>query len=176
MKIKKIPKIILVTIILSIFMITFLIISIVTSVELVKRCENSISNIGVVELNQETEEKIDKALGYYNKLDTNISLDKKVSNKEELDNSINEYVRLALKKAIVADNRKIADNISEEEISQLVNNANGILKKYIKEENYNNISGYSEFKPLVDKYVKEEINNSNKNTSNSESAEEPEIC
>ncbi len=172
---KKLPNILIVTITLSIISILLLIISIVTSVATVKRTEKSIEGIGVVSFDLETEEKIDLASSYYSKLDKNISLDKNVSNKNELDEAIYNYVRLGLKKALVSYNRRFVDNISEENIKIYVNEAYDKLKKYYKEDSFETIEGYGEYKALLDIY-KEETPKEEKVNNNPSPAEEPEIC
>lgn len=176
MKTKKIPNIIKVTIVLAIIAVVFLGISITSSVLSVKRAENSINKIGDVLYDSETEDKIDLAVTNYKKLDTNIGLDKRVNNISILNDAKHNYVRLAIKKAIVLNNRKIADNISEEEISVAVNIANEKLKKYFSSEEFESVAGYDEFKVLLEKYeTKNEEKENNSGTSN-QPAEEPEIC
>ena len=172
---KRLSPIIILTIIFSSFVVIFLILSIVTSVSLVKRCEDAIRDIGEVKLDIEIENKIDKAEGYYIKLDTNISLNERVSNIDDLKNAKYNYVRLAIKKANVSYSRRIADNISDEEIKKLVNSANTILEKYFKADQYEEIEGYKDFKSLLDIYKEEESTGSNQTTPEAP-AEEPEIC
>lgn len=173
---KKLPNILKLTIVLAIISIFLLIISIVTSTLNVKRTEEAINNIGNVSFDLSSEEKIDLASNYYSKLDTNINLEKNVSNKDELDLAIYNYVRLGLKKAIVSYNRRIADNIDEETIKLYVNEAYLKLKKYYKEEAYQTIEGYSEYKALLDIYKEEEKENNNNTNTTPAPAEEPEIC
>lgn len=171
---KKKSPIFKLTIIVSSFAVIFLTISIITSVLLVKRCENAINDIGEVKLEEEIENKIDKARAYYLKLDTNISLNERVNNIEDLNKAKYNYVRLAIKKANVAYSRRIADSISEDELKKLVNNAYALLEKYFKENEFENIEGYKDFKGLLDIY-KEEKSSGESNTPEAP-AEEPEIC
>lgn len=173
---KKLPKIIVVTIVLSIASFLLLIISILTNVGTVKRAENAIANIGTVTFEAETEEKIDIAKNYYANLDTNIGLEKNVSNKDELYDAIYNYVRLGIKKAVVSYNRRIVDNVSEADIKIYVNNAYTKLKKYYEEKDFENIEGYSEFKALLDVYKEEEKESNNTINPNPGTTEEPEIC
>lgn len=162
---------------LTSFAILFLSLSIITSVVKVNRTKKSIDNIGEVSLSIETEEKIDKAIVYYDKLDRNIGLEKRVKNISTLDDAKTNYVRLAIKKAIVLDNRKVADGITNEEITLAVNEAKEKLEKYFNVDSYETITGYSEFKFLQEKYgTKEEENSSNANANNNSSSEEIEIC
>ena len=172
---KKFPRILIVTIIISSFAIIFLTISIITSILSIKRTEKAISNIGKVSYVEEIEEKIDKAIEYYDKLDTNIGLNKKVNNKKELDEAKYNYVRLGIKKAVVSYNRRYADEISDEDLKIFVNEAYSKLKKYFKEDEYEDIEGYDDFKPILDIYKEEEKESNNDNTGGGE-AEEPEIC
>ena len=162
---------------LTSFAILFLSLSIITSVVKVNRTKKSIDNIGEVSLSIETEEKIDKAIVYYDKLDRNIGLEKRVKNISTLDDAKTNYVRLAIKKAIVLDNRKVADGITNEEITLAVNEATEKLEKYFNVDSYETITGYSEFKFLQEKYgtKNEESNNGNSN-GNQNSEEEIEIC
>ena len=162
---------------LTSFAILFLSLSIITSVVKINRTKKSIDNIGEVSLSIETEEKIDQAIIYYDKLDRNIGLEKKVKNASKLDEAKTDYVRLAIKKAIVLDNRKVADGITNEEITLAVNEATEKLEKYFSESSYETITGYSDFKFLQDKYgTKNEESSSNANTNNNSSSEEIEIC
>ena len=141
----------------------------------IKRTEKAISSIGKVSYVEEIEEKIDKAIEYYDKLDTNIGLNKKVNNKKELDEAKYNYVRLGIKKAVVSYNRRYADEISDEDLKIFVNEAYSKLKKYFKEDEYEDIEGYDDFKPILDIYKEEEKESNNDNTGGGE-AEEPEIC
>ena len=109
---------------LTSFAILFLSLSIITSVIKVNRTKKSIDNIGDVSLSIETEEKIDQAIVYYDKLDRNIGLEKKVKNANKLDEAKTDYVRLAIKRAIVLDNRKVADGIIRA-FSRFFNQAEG---------------------------------------------------
>ena len=173
---KRIPSIGIAAIIVGCISIILLAISIITSVISVKRTEDAISNIGSVTYTVEIEEKIDKAVEYYNKLDKNIGLDDRVSNKKDLDAAIYNYVRLGIKKAIYSYNRRFADNIAEEDIKLYVNQAYDSLVKYFEESEYEGIEGYSDFVPLLEIYQeKKENTNTDSNTSNND-AEEPEIC
>ena len=171
----KLPKIIIATIIASSVSLVLLFISILTAVLNVKRVENSINEIGHVTYTEESEAKIDLALNYYEKLDVNINLNNNVSNINILNDAKYDYVRLAIKKAIVLNERKIADNVTVEEIILAVNEANLKLKKYYKESEFESITGYQEFKYLLDEYgTEEKEETSNNNTA--PAAEEPEIC
>ena len=174
---KKLSNRSILIIVLSSFAIVFLGLSIITSVVNVNNTKKSIARIGEVSLSIETEEKIDAAIEKYEKLDRNIGLEKRVSNFNELEDAKFNYVRLAIKKAIVLDNRKVADGITNEEITLAVNEATSKLEKYIKEEEYETITGYSDFKFLQEKYgtKKEESNNTDSN-SNQNNNEEIEIC
>ena len=170
----KLPKILIVTIFTSVISLALLFISILTAVLNVKRVEESINNIGSVSYSFEVENKIDNAITLYQKLDTNIKLNEKVSNISILNDAKYEYVRIAIKKALVLNERKVADNISEEEISKAVNEANLKLKKYYEESEYGNILGYKDFKYLLDEYeIKEKETSSDVKK---EKTEEPEIC
>ena len=171
---KRKSPILILTIIFSSFIVIFLTISIITSVLLVKRCENAINDIGEVKLDEEIENKIDKAYGYYTKLDTNISLNERVNNIEDLKNAKYNYVRLAIKKANVSYNRRVVDNISDADIKKLVNTANTLLEKYFKSTEYEEIEGYKDFKGLLDIYKEEK--SSGEKTTPEAPAEEPEIC
>ena len=175
MKTKRIPKIIKVTILLFSVSILLLVISILAGVGSVKRAENAIKDMGTPTLSLQTEEKIDKALDYFNRLDKNIGLNKNVSNKNDLDDAIINYARLAIKKSTVSYNRRIADNISDEDIKLSVNEAYQILKKYFIESDFEKIEGYSEYKPLLEIYKEEQKEDVNNNT-DSNNVEEPEIC
>lgn len=173
---KKLSNRSILIIVLSSFAIIFLGLSIITSVVNVNNTKNAIDKIGEVKYSIETEEKIDNAIEKYEKLDRNIGLNKKVSNIIELEDAKFNYVRLAIKKAIVLDNRKVVDGITSEEITLAINEAVTKLEKYYEENEYETITGYSEFKYLVEKYgTNNETNNTQNNTPNS-GEEEIEIC
>lgn len=172
---KRISNILIFTIVLSSLAIIFLTISIITSYFLVKRTEDAIKDIGKVTYSAEIEKKIDIANDYYLKLDTNISLNEKVENKEELETAIYNYVRLAIKDSIVSYERRVIDQITDVEIKKKVNLAYDKLKKYYKEDVFETVEGYKEFKPLLDIYKEETKEVPNTNTS-TDDAEEPEIC
>ena len=171
---KRKSPILILTIIFSSFIVIFLTISIITSVLLVKRCENAINDIGEVKLEEEIENKIDKANEYYTKLDTNISLNERVNNIEDLKNAKSNYVRLAIKKANVSYSRRVVDNISDADIKKLVNTANTVLEKYFKSTEFEEIEGYKDFKGLLDIYKEEKSSGGEK--APEAPAEEPEIC
>lgn len=172
---KKLSNRSILLIVLSSFAIVFLGLSIITSVVNVNNTKKAIDKIGEVKYSIETEEKIDNAIEKYEKLDRNIGLNKRVSNVKELEDAKFNYVRLAIKKAIVLDNRKVADGITNEEISLAVNEAKEKLEKYYKENEYETITGYSEFKFLERKYgTKNESENTQNNTPSN--SEEIEIC
>lgn len=176
MKKNKLTNRTILIIVLTSFALLFLSLSIITSVVNVNRTKKSIDNIGEVSLSIEVEEKIDQAIVYYDKLDRNIGLEKKVKNRSALDDAKANYVRLAIKKAIVLDNRKVADGVTNEEITLAVNEATLKLEKYFSESEYETITGYSEFKYLQDKYGSKEENNSSSSNTNQNSNEEIELC
>lgn len=171
----KLPKILIVTIIASSISLVLLFISILTAVFNVKRVEKSINNIGEVTYTIDSENKIDEAINLYQKLDVNINLNKNVSNIQLLEDGKYEYVRLAIKKALVLNERKIADSIDVSLIKDAVNEANLKLKKYYKESEFESIKGYLEFKFLLDEYGTEEEKETPSNAQ-PEKTEEPEIC
>lgn len=173
---KKLSNRSILIIVLSSFAIIFLGLSIITSIVNVNNTKKAIDKIGEVKYSIETEEKIDNAIEKYEKLDRNIGLNKKVSNIIELEDAKFNYVRLAIKKAIVLDNRKVADGITNEEISLAVNEAKEKLEKYYKENEYETITGYSEFKFLEEKYGSKEKSNNQNSNSNQNNNEEIEIC
>lgn len=173
---KRLPKIIILTIILASLSVIFLTISIVTSYLNVKRTKDAIGEIGVIKYNAETESKIDLANEYYLKLDTNIGLDKQIDNISVLNDAKYNYVRLALKDSVVSYNRRVTDNVSEETLKAKVNLAYDKLKKYYKESEFDSIEGYkNDFKPLLDIYKKEDVKDNTSASTNTD-AEEPEIC
>ena len=173
---KKLSNRSILIIVLSSFALVFLGLSIITSIININNTKKAIDKIGEVTYSIEVEEKIDNAIEKYEKLDRNIGLNKKVSNVDTLEDAKFNYVRLAIKKAIVLDNRKVADGITNEEITLAVNEATTKLEKYYKEDEYETITGYNDFKFLQEKYgTKEESNNQNSN-SNQNNNEEIEIC
>ena len=177
MKTKRLSNTAIIIIILSSLALVFLSLSIIASALNVSRCKKSINEIGTVTYTKEVEEKIDTALNYYEKLDRNIGLEKRIKNIDVLEDAKYNYVRLALKKAVVLNKRKVADGVTEEEIALQVNEAKTVLEKYYEESEFETITGYGDFALLVEKYgIKENNTDNSTNTNNNSEAEEPEIC
>lgn len=182
---KKLSLSVKLTIILVIAAIVFLSLSIASAGYSVRQTVTAIENIGKVTYDEAGKSKIDAAITYYNALDTNIKLDKKVSNYDDLIAAKAEYVRLAIKKAVVSDQRKVADNLSVEEIAVLLKEAREALETYLTEEQYELVENYGEltaleennvYQPLLTGEIQGSSDSSQNSTEKEETAGEPEIC
>lgn len=118
----------------------------------VTRTEKAISNIGEVTYSEECKDKIDLAVSYYNALDTNLKLDKKITNTEDFDTAKIEYVRLAIKAAVVADERKEAEDYSTADVQEFITAARETLEAYLLDVQYEQVENYSDLTALESAY------------------------
>ena len=124
----------------------FLVLSIVSAELSVSRTVRAIDSIGAVEFSDESKEKIDQARSYYDALDANLELDKKITNADKLTEAEFEYVRLAIKKAYLADKN------GEPEAAEYVAQAREIFGEYCSTGECKNISNYDDLTALEAKY------------------------
>lgn len=90
-KAKKLPRIIWVVIVLAVLIVLFLVLSIVSATTSVSRTIKAIDDIGEVTYSEETKEKIDKAIDYYEALDVNLGLQDKITNIDKLQAAKRDY-------------------------------------------------------------------------------------
>jgi hypothetical protein len=117
------------------------------------RTENAISDIGDVSYTDECMEKMERALSYYNALDTNLGLDEKISNTDEFTEKKVEYVRLTIKAAIVANERKDAEGYSSADIQEFITEARDTIDAYLTTEECDLVENYSDFTALESEYA-----------------------
>ncbi len=159
------------TIILLILAVVFLVLSIVSANLSVSRTVNAIDTIGTVEFSNDSKGKIDLALKYYGELDTNLSLQSKVTNADELTAAKFEYVRLAIKNAYLADK----NGGDEATIKEYIELARKSFDEYCSTGKCKNVSNYDDLTSLESKYSDGGADAS-QNTGSPEPAEEIELC
>ena len=145
-KTKKLPFAAKFSITATVLAVVFLVLSIVSAEFSVSRTVKAIDNIGAVKFSDESKEKIDLARSYYEALDENLELDKKITNADKLTEAEFEYVRLAIKKAYLADKN------GEPEAAEYVAQAREIFGEYCSTGECKNISNYDDLIALEEKY------------------------
>ncbi len=96
---KKLPKIAIYSITFGAIVIVLLVLAISSAVYSVSRTKSAIDDIwadGDITYTAETREKIETAISYYDALDTNISLDERITNADLLTQARAEYTRLSI--------------------------------------------------------------------------------
>ena len=124
----------------------FLVLSIVSANLSVSRTVNAIGAIGTVEFSDTSKERIDLALKYYTELDPNLDLQSKITNADELSAAKFEYVRLAIKKAY------IADKSGDVKASEYTEQARDIFNEYCSTGECKAVSNYEDLTALEEKY------------------------
>ena len=119
----------------------------------VTRTVDAISDIGTVSYTDESKEKLDRAVTYYNALDKNLKLDKKITNIKDFDAAKMEYARLAIKAASVADARKKAEGYSSADVQKFVTEAREIVDNYLTEDQRTQVENYADLKALEADYA-----------------------
>lgn len=162
-KVKKLSVGLKITIILAVFAVAFSAFIISTSVYTVKRADAAVKAIGTVTYTDESKEKIDIASEYVDEIGVNglsqstyfsapfISLANVKALNEKITEAKKEYVRLAIKTAVVADQRKYAENYSDEEISEIIADARRATDEYFKDD-YEDVETYSSLTELEERY------------------------
>ena len=173
-KTNKLPSTTKFTLIMIALAVVFLALSIVSAEYSVSRTVSAIEAIGVVEFTDESKEKIDLARSYYESLDVNLDLDQKITNADDLTNAEFEYVRLAIKRAYLADK----NGEPEESVSEYVSQARQIFSEYCSTGECKNISNYEDLTALEEKYSAGASNTlgSSAASDNAGAEEEIELC
>ncbi|MBQ8163049.1 MAG: hypothetical protein IJZ93_01605 [Clostridia bacterium] len=175
-KAKKLSFEIKLIILIAALAVVFLVLSIISAAHSVNRTVDAIDAIGTVEYTDASKEKIDLALSYYNELDTNIGLQERITNAEQLTNAKIEYVRLGIKKAYLADK----NGEEEETVKQYVKDARASFDEYCKTGDCTNISNYADLVALEEKYGSGQTNasegSSPSDSSGGSTDEEIELC
>lgn len=161
------------TIALAVLSVIFLGLSIISAEYSVSRTAKAIEAIGTVDFSDQSKEKIDLARSYYSALDKNLDLDKKIDNSDKLTAAEFEYIRLAIKRAYLADK----NGEPEEVVSEYITQARSIFNEYCASGECVNISNYADLTALEEKYSpSEKSQNNSSNSENSEPQEEIELC
>lgn len=147
-KIKSFPFAVKLTIVLAVLAVVFFVLSVVSVKYSVSRTVSAIDSIGTVEFSDTSKERIDLALKYYAELDPNLDLTEKIANAETLTDAKNEYVRLAIKKAYLADK----NGEPEASVSEYVAQAREIFNEYCPSGECKKISNYADLTALEEKY------------------------
>lgn len=172
-KTKKLPFAVKFSITAAVLAVVFLILSVVSAEFSVSRTVRAIDSIGAVEFSDASKEKIDLARSYYEALDENLELDKKITNADKLTEAEFEYVRLAIKKAYLAD--KNGEPV--ETVAEYVAQAREIFGEYCSTGECKNISNYDDLTALEAKYSGTSAPATPVASSgSSEAAEEIELC
>ena len=118
----------------------------------VVRTNDAIQNIGKVTYTEESKEKIDRAVKYYNALDPNFDLKKKIKNMNVFNAAKIEYARLAIKAASVADARKTVEGYSFDDVKKYVTEAREVIDSYLTAQ-YTLIENYADLVELESEYT-----------------------
>jgi hypothetical protein len=148
------------------------------------RARKAIESIGVVTYTDESKEKIDNAIEYYNDIGKNTlgesalvgTIYTNANKSEELENTLNEakraYTNLAIKNAIVSENRKYVEGYSYDDLVEIFAYARSVIDDYFKGST--DFENYEEFANLEKKYAVQ--SDGNEDDSNNSSDEEIELC
>jgi hypothetical protein len=181
---KKLSKTIKLVIVLSAFAVVFLALAIGAAFASPYRAKDAINSIGTVTFTAESKQKIDDAITYYNDIGKNtlgesalVGTAYKEANKdEELEKTLEEakrtYVNLAIKNAIVSENRKYAESYTTEDLTAIFSSTRAVIDDYFPGST--DFENYDEFALYEKNYVTESTSN-DKDTDNS-STEEVEVC
>lgn len=110
----------------------------------VRTASASIEAIGQVRYDEESRADLDEADAAVARLDPNLNLESRVENFDELESAKAEYVRLAIKTAVVANQRRTADGITDEEIRQRIADARAAADAYIPGDELEQLPNYED--------------------------------
>lgn len=110
----------------------------------VRTASASIEAIGQVRYDEESRAALDEAGAAVARLDPNLNLESRVENLDELESAKAEYVRLAIKTAVVANQRRTADGITDEEIRQRIADARAAADAYIPGDELEQLPNYED--------------------------------
>lgn len=96
---------------------------------------------------------LDAVNAHYQALDENLNLQDQVKGYWKLQDANEEYCRLAIKDAAVADARATADGLSTSDIQGKVTAARAVVNSYLSADEYTNVSNYSTLLSLETKYA-----------------------
>lgn len=168
------------TIVLAVLAVVFLALAIVSASYSVSRTEAAIDAIGKVAFDDDTREKLDLAVTYLNALDPGLRLEERVSNAETLEAAKLEYVRLAIKTAVVKDQRKTAEGYTDAEVIEAVSAAREALDTYCAAGACADVENYNDLLALEEKYAETgdsgAAEENDASGGSEEAAEEIELC
>lgn len=156
------------------------------------RAEQAVDEIGTVTYTVESKEKIDNAIALYDDIGSKtlgesllfsksyLSAAKSEELSEKLNQAKKEYVRLAIKSAVVAEQRKYAEKYTDEDIAAFVSAAREATDEYFK-DNYDEVETYADLTALEEKYgslITSESPEEDDNSApdNSQEEEDIELC
>lgn len=96
---------------------------------------------------------LDAVNAHYAALDENLGLKDQVKGYWKLQEANEEYCRLAIKDAAVADARATADGLSSSDIQGKVTAARAVVNSYLSSSEYTNVDNYSTLLSLETKYA-----------------------
>ena len=104
----------------------------------VVRTNDAIQNIGEVTYTEESKAKIDRAVKYYNALDPNFDLKKKIKNMNVFN---------------AADARKTVEGYSFDDVKKYVTEAREVIDSYLTADQYTLIENYADLIELESEYT-----------------------
>ena len=178
---KKLSNTAKLVIVLVVLAIVFLGLSIGSAFYSVDRTIKAIDSIDSVTYSEESENKIDTAIKYYEKLDRNLKLDTKITNYYKLEQAKKDFVRITIKNAVVSDQRKIAENLSDNDIVAFILEVDEKAEKYLDAGELEQIENYEDLLNLKSKYSKLLESSSSEDSTGSEAgseegSDEVELC
>lgn len=146
--------------IIAVAAVIFLGLSVTALFSAVSQTRSAISAIGTVGYNEESQARLDAAVESYSQLSSALgatttfrfAVDSAV-NYDSLTAAKQEYVRLAIKTASVADSRKAVDGYTDEELQTLIAAARAAADAYFGEDGYDAIENYQDLELLESKYI-----------------------
>lgn len=141
------------TITLAVLAVVFLGLAFLSASYSVSRTISAIDAIGQVSFDEASREKIDLAESFYGALDPNLHLEDRISNLSALADAKSEYVRLAIKTALVKEQRKTAEGYTDEDILEAVDQAQEALETYYPSEDYSALENYEDLLALEAQYA-----------------------
>lgn len=114
----------------------------------VTRFDAAVRELGDIHYDEASKTGLDRAQKYWQALDKNLKCDERVSEKETFMEKKKAYANLAMKAAIISDKRKIADELSDDDILAKITEAREILDAYLSPEEQSSLENYQEFTSL----------------------------
>lgn len=119
----------------------------------VSRTNEAIAEIGEVTYSEDCKARIDRAVEYYNALDTNLGLQEKVDDMADFDAAKMEYARLAIKAATVAEARKVPEGYTSDDIKKFVTEAREVVDSYLDADQASQVENYADLTELEKEYT-----------------------